>query len=141
MKLPHLLLLLYCAVALPCLAQSRGAIRPVGKETKIVGLPKDHLVLARPYVNSERIMNGMTGSTTLPAGIYRATFEDDVGYYLPAPGKFVVKALGGGWKYEGGLFVRKDKPTVFYLYSVHPNTGKILPPDTRLPPEFGSLLR
>lgn len=73
-------------------------------------------------------------SEALPTGVYRIKFEDEVGYYLPAPGKIGEKTGGLVVLYDGGLYVpknkptvRKDKPTRFQLYIIPPERSGTTP--------------
>lgn len=64
--------------------------------------------------------------------MYRVTFEDGDGYYLPAPGKIGEKALDSVWTFEGRLYLRKNKPNVFWLYK-RDRSGKFIPLERELP--------
>ena len=123
-------------------AQTQGTIRPAAKGSKMGAMGKDYVALPRIYFVQQPLAPGMSATTGLPAGVYRVKFEDDAGFYLPAPGKIASKGAGTVWDYPGGLYVRKDKPGTFYLYTESPD-GKIVPPDnnTKLPYDFAKLLR
>jgi hypothetical protein len=114
----------------------------VSKGAKVGAMGKDYVALARIYFIQQPLAPGMSATTGLPSGVYRVKFEDDVGYYLPAPGKIASKGAGTVWDYNGGLYVRRDKPRTFYIYTESAD-GKIVPPDinTKLPYDFANLLR
>ncbi len=136
-----------CLIALSCSAQTRGPVRPVGKDVKIGGRGKNYVVLAQPFIWSQTNVVGLVVSEGLPAGIYRVKFEDDNGYYLPAPGRIGAKMADAVWPYEGGLYVRKDKPNVFYVYTFPPGekttipSGKMVRAHPKLPWDFVRQLR
>lgn len=106
--------------------------RPAGKGARIGALGKDYVVLPRVYTEVNKLWGG--SAYALPAGIYRVKFEDDEGYYLPAPNKLAGKISTEYYEQEGGLFIRKDKPADVYIYVVNPKTGEPVPPDKSGPP-------
>ena len=127
-----------------CLAQGRGIVRPAAKGGKVGALGKDYVVLPQVYVWSQRTAVGLVSSEAFPAGTYRIKFEDDAGYYLPAPGKLGGKIAEAVMLYEGGLYVRKDKPNEFYRYgggaAIVGKKGGV-DRESRLPYDFARALR
>lgn len=131
-----------CLIAVECAAFEKTSVRPAGKGAKIGALRKNYVVLTRPYVWGLASRIGFW-SEGLPAGVYRIKFEDDQGFYLPAPANLGVKIGSALSEDRGGLYVRKDKPTVFYRYLGTPG-GDIDRPGAeraRLPRDFASNLR
>ena len=66
----------------------------------------------------------LQGDTILPAGEYRATLEDNGGYYYAAPAK-LIRNDTVGWQLDGGLYLKKgaQKPTYYYVVGQHHATG------------------
>jgi len=66
----------------------------------------------------------LQGDTILPAGDYRATLEDNGGYYYAAPSK-LIRNDTVGWQLDGGLYLKKgsQKPTHYYVVGQHHATG------------------
>lgn len=115
------------------LAQGRRPIHPAGKGVKIGGLGKDYVALTQPYSwADENPLLKLVTTVALPAGVYRVKFEDDDGYYLPAPSEIGEKALDSVWTFEGGLYLRKKEPNVFWLYKVD-RKGEIVGLQRELP--------
>jgi hypothetical protein len=66
----------------------------------------------------------LQGDTILPAGEYRATLEDNGGYYYAAPAK-LIRNDTVGWQLDGGLYLKKgaQMPTHYYVVGQHHATG------------------
>lgn len=124
------------------IAKPKGGLRPVPKGIKIGALGKDYVALTQPYSWAEPGAAGLTIVTAIPRGVYRVKFEDDDGYYLPAPaqiGEKVEKVENATWLYEGGLYVRKKHPNEFLVY-VREENGEFSEP-RKMPWEFPKRLR
>ncbi len=135
-----LILVLAAFVTAGAFAQGHSAVHPAGKGVKIGGLGKDYVALTQPYSwADENPLLKLVTTIALPAGIYRVKFEDEGGYYLPAPGKIGEKALDSVWTFEGGLYLRKGKGDVFFLYEV--KKGKFVPLERELPRDAVKHLR
>ena len=136
-----------CLLAINCSAQPGGPVRPVGKGVKLGPFNKDHIAIAKPFAWSQTNFAGLAIHQALPAGVYRAKFEDNNGYYLPAPGTIAERVADSISSLDGGLYVRKDKPTVFYVYVTtgRRNTttpqGDMVRWQQRLPRDFAAQLR
>jgi|SRR4051812_1955181 hypothetical protein len=128
-----LIVVLTSAVACGVFAQGHRPVHPASKGVKIGALGKDYIALSQPYswVDDDAIYKLPT-TIALPAGVYRVKFEDEQGYYLPAPGKLGRKALDSVWTFDGGLYVRKANATSFWVYEVDKN-GKFVPTERELP--------
>jgi hypothetical protein len=129
-----------CLIAAESPAAGDSAVRPTRKGAKPGALGKDYFVLPRVYFWSIPGPAGSTITAGVPAGVYRIRFEDDGGYYLPAPAKFGGKVAGDLIEWEGGLYVRKHQPTLFYLYATR-SDGTIEGPGQKLPPDFAKQLK
>ncbi len=132
MKL-FVLVALATSVTCGAFAQGRRPIHPAGKGVKLGGLGKDYVALTQAYSwadDNPRLK--LVTTLALPPGVYRVKFEDDEGYYLPAPGKIGEKAFDSVWTFEGGLYLRKNKANGFWLYEVD-RQGKFVPLDRELP--------
>lgn len=141
MKQLFLIVALATLVPFGTFAKGRGAVHPAPKGIKIGALGKDYVALSKPYSWSDaNPAIGLSTTTALPAGVYRVKFEDDSGYYLPAPAKIGEKAMASIFTYDGGIYVRKDKADAFYLYKLDRN-GKIAEPGQKLPWDFVRHLR
>lgn len=134
------------ALSSVCLARDRH-LRPAGKDTVIGAVGKNHVVLTKSYYRRITDDRGFPHVQAIPAGIYRVQFEDDEGYYLPAP-SFMTVVVGDSlhrtWEEKIGLFVPKKRPELVRLYRLHPQTNQPLPPDALEPPlgaRFAALLR
>ncbi|MCW5552226.1 MAG: hypothetical protein KIS67_08655 [Verrucomicrobiae bacterium] len=70
------------------------------------------------------IRYALQGDTILPAGEYRATLEDNGGYYYAAPAK-LIRNDTVGWQLDGGLYLKKgaQMPTHYYVVGQHHATG------------------
>ena len=114
-------------------AQGHRPVHAASNGVKIGALGKDYIALTQPYswVDDDPIYKLPT-AIALPAGVYRVRFEDDDGYYLPAPSKIGRKALDSVWTFEGGLYVRKANVTSFWVYEVD-KKGKFVPTERELP--------
>ena len=136
-----------CLGAINCSAQAGGPVRPVGTAAKLGPFDKDYIALAKPFAWSQTNFAGLVINQALPAGVYRAKFEDDKGYYLPAPGTIAERVADSISSLDGGLYVRKDKPTVFYLYVSTGRKNAAIPHgdmvrgQQRLPRDFAGQLR
>lgn len=96
--------------------------------------PASVISLATTHVNKQWFGN----STILPAGDYRATLEDDRGYYYAAPMR-IIRNDTIGWQYDGGLYLPKGAtvPTHYYIVGRHHATGLCrlkAPPQVELKP-------
>jgi hypothetical protein len=76
-----------------------------------------------PPVSAIRLSTPLTikgilgGRTILPSGEYKATMEDDRGYYYNAPAKLIHNDTSS-WLMDGGLYVRKGQTTPSHYYLV-----------------------
>ena len=119
----------------------------MGKGAALGPFGKDYIALAKPFAWSQTNFAGLVIHQALPAGVYRAKFEDDNGYYLPAPGTIAERVADAIYSLDGGLYVRKDKPTVFYLYVTTGRKNPAIPDgemvrwQQRLPRDFARHLR
>jgi hypothetical protein len=53
-----------------------------------------------------------------PRGVYSLEAEDHRGYYYRAPRQVMKHAFAGAMPYDGGIFVRKDRPKKVRAYVV-----------------------
>lgn len=53
-----------------------------------------------------------------PRGVYSLEAEDNRGYYYRAPRQVMKHAFAGSMPYDGGIFVRKDRPGKVRAYVV-----------------------
>lgn len=134
MKLFVIIALTTC-VTCTAFGQGRRSIHPATKRVRIGALGKDYVALSQPYSwADENPLLKLVTTIALPAGVYRVKFEDEDGYYLPAPAKIGEKALASLWIFEGGLYLRKNKATAFWLYRVD-RKGQFVPLERELPAE------
>ncbi|MCG3147754.1 MAG: hypothetical protein PCFJNLEI_01195 [Verrucomicrobiae bacterium] len=74
------------------------------------------------------IIPGAFGSETiLPAGEYRASLEDEKGYYYAAPAKLILND-GVARQLDGGLYLRKDSTALTHYYIVGQKHATIVNP-------------
>jgi hypothetical protein len=128
-----LIVVLTSLVTCGAFAQGHHPVHAAGKGVKIGALGKDYIALSQPYswLDDDPIFKLPT-TIALPAGVYRIKFEDDEGYYLPAPSEIGRKALDSVWTFKGGLYVRKAEATSFWVYRVEKN-GKFVAVQRELP--------
>lgn len=103
------------SVLLALLGVGCASLRPLGSAP-----PASVIELTEPMT----IRYMLQGDTILPAGEYRATLEDNGGYYYAAPAK-LIRNDTVGWQLDGGLFLKKgsQKPTHYYVVGQHHATG------------------
>jgi hypothetical protein len=103
------------SVLLALLGVGCASLRPLGSTP-----PASVIELTEPMT----IRYMLQGDTILPAGEYRATLEDNGGYYYAAPAK-LIRNDTVGWQLDGGLFLKKgsQKPTHYYVVGQHHATG------------------
>lgn len=142
-KIPVLLTAIALLAILPAGLAGKRNVRPAAKGVKIGALGKDYVALTQPYSWSQVNPAGFEVLSALPRGVYKVKFEDDAGYYMPAPGKIgetLTKYPEAPILYDGGLYVKKNKPNVFYLYVMNSPT-EFGEPDYAMPWEFPRHLR
>ncbi len=129
--------------ALDASARDGGELRPAPKGVKIGEKGKDYVLLKRPFFVGQLLAPGVRSVIGLPGGIYRVKFEDNDGYYLPAPKHLADRVQGEVSEFDGGLFVRKRDLRTYYLYTqddgglpVQPTVSLKLPYN-----EFNTLLK
>ncbi len=101
-------------------------MRPVTGAVKIGALGKDFLVVPKPYPIDNI-------GFAIPAGIYRVKYEDNDGYFLPAPTPFKGKIFNETIESAGGLYVRKKNSDVL-VYFVNSRTGEFRSPHPNAAP-------
>lgn len=131
-----LLLLCLCLWSLPaltCEARSRGTIRPAARDAKVGAMGKDYVFLTEACTVVTGTFEVWTSFLILPAGQYRVKYEDDLGFYLSAPSSLQAVNQNRLQKTanpaEGGLYIRKDRPTEVHAYRVDKQTSQIVPPN------------
>jgi hypothetical protein len=129
--------------ALEASARDGGQLRPAAKGVKIGEKGKDYVLLKKPFFVGQILAPGVRQIIGLPGGIYRVKFEDNDGYYLPAPKHLADLVQGEASAFDGGLFVRKRDLRTYYLYTqddgglpVQPSVNLKLPYN-----EFNTLLK
>ena len=134
MKNALLLLACFCLLpALPCAAKSRGSVRPATKGASVGALAKDYVFLTEACPVPTGTFGVWETFLLLPAGQYRIKYEDDLGFYLPAPSPIHSVQQNGVQRYvnpqEGGLYIRKDRPAEVHPYRVDQKTSAVIPPN------------
>ena len=92
-----------------------SSLRPLASKP-----PATVITLAAPLIIKEALWS----ETVLPAGDYRATLEDNGGYYYAAPAK-LIRNDTVAWQLDGGLYLPKGStaPTHYYVVGQHHATG------------------
>lgn len=134
MKNAFLLLACFCLLpALPCAAKSRGSVRPAARGASVGALGKDYVFLTEASPVPTGTFGVWETFLLLPAGQYRIKYEDDLGFYLPAPSSIHSVQQNGVKRYvnaqEGGLYIRKDRPTEVHPYHVDQKTSEVILPN------------
>ena len=115
----------------------RGDVRPAAKGASVGSMGKDYVFLAAPCNVTSPMFGTFRAVMILPAGQYRLRYEDNLGFYLPAPG-LIQEAVGDRTPVAtvsagGGFYIRKDRPEAVYLYRTAEN-GRIVPPNLSAAP-------
>lgn len=97
------------------------ALNPPSGTIGGISAPKSKVVLSR----QQEAKQGINVTYVLPAGDYRAAFEDETGIYYEAPSKVIMKEnfLGmnlPGKPFTGGIFLERANPKVAKIYSIAP---------------------
>lgn len=102
-RIVHLLLFMAIAVTSGC-----STFQPISSKPRV-----SSLVLAAPVTEKLALSTHI-----LPAGEYKATYEDSDGFYYPAPSKIISKDFVA-YLEDGGIYIPRDgtKPTGFYVLS------------------------
>jgi hypothetical protein len=95
-----------CALVAAVLLAGCTSVRPLSSTP-----PAPVITLTTPAT-----VRGIFSKATFPAGEYKATLEDNGGYYYQAPGKIVANDILV-WMYDGGLYVKRgtEVPDQYYL--------------------------
>lgn len=57
-----------------------------------------------------------TASYSFPAGSYKAVYEDEHGYYYPAPHKICAQTTSGSFLLDGGLYAKRGASFLTSIY-------------------------